>query len=100
MPVVTVQNEALQFEVVANANLLEALKKNGCSPYGLMSKFAPFLFKGADDVLVIEGRRNLSEPTEKEKTILGPRLDENFRLAGETLVNGDIEIHTAARIKV
>lgn len=42
MPVVTVQNEALQFEVEANANLLEALKKNGCSPYGLMSKFAPF----------------------------------------------------------
>lgn len=100
MPVVTVQNEALQFEVEENANLLQALKKNGCSPYGIVSQFMPFLFRAADDVLVIEGRRNLSEPTDKEQRVLGVRLDENFRLASETTVKGDIEIHTAARIKI
>src|SRR5262245_55760817 len=67
MPVVTVQNEALQFEVESNSNLLQALRKNGVSPYGIISQFMPFLFRGADDVLVIDGKRNLSEPTEKEK---------------------------------
>ena len=100
MPVVTVQNEALQFEVEANSNLLAAFKKNGVSPYGIVSQFTPFLVRGADDVLGIEGRRNLSAPTEKEKSVLGSRLDENFRLASEATVTGDIEIHTAARIKV
>lgn len=100
MPVVTVQNEALQFEVEANTNLLQAMRKNGCSPYGIISQFMPFLFRGADDVLVIEGRRNLSEPTEKEQKVLGAKIDENFRLASETVVKGDVEIHTAARIKL
>lgn len=100
MPVVTVQNEALQFEVEENANLLQALKKNGVSPYGIVSQFMPFLFRGADDVLVIEGRRNLSEPTDKEQKVLGAKIDESFRLASETTVKGDIEIHTAARVKI
>jgi ferredoxin len=100
MPVVTVQNEALQFEVEADSNLLQALRKNGVSPYGIVSQYMPFLFRGADDVLVIEGRRNLSDPTEKEQRVLGVKIDENFRLASETVVKGDVEIHTAARIKI
>ncbi len=100
MPKVLIQNEALEIEVEPNANLLKALRSNGVNPYGLFSRFMPFLFRGADDVLVLEGKRNLTPPTEREKAILGERIDHNIRLASEASVTGDIEIHTAARAKL
>lgn len=100
MPVVTVQNEALQFEVPEDTNLLEALRKQKISPWGMVSRFLPFLFPCSGDVLVIDGKKNLSVPTEREKSVLGKRIDGNFRLASEASVMGDIEIHTHARFKL
>ncbi|MCC6572751.1 MAG: hypothetical protein IT462_03080 [Planctomycetes bacterium] len=100
MPKVLVQNEALEFEVESNTNLLKALRQNGHSPYGMFSRFLPFLFRGADDVLVIEGKKNLTPPTDRERSILGQKIDNNVRLASEASVTGDVEIHTAARIKI
>ena len=100
MPKILVQNEALEIEVEANANLLKALRSNGVTPYGMVSRFLPFLFPGADDVLVLEGKKNLTPPTDRERSVLGQKLDHNLRLAREVQVTGDIEIHTAARIKL
>lgn len=100
MPKVLIQNEALEFEVEPNTNLLKALRDNGHTPYGMFSRWIPFLFRGADDVLVLEGKRNLTAPTDREKAVLGARIDHNIRLASEASVTGDIEIHTAARVKL
>jgi ferredoxin len=96
MPKVTIQNEARTVEVPEGANLREALKREKVDLYFGLWAFLNCRGKGLCgkcDVVVLEGRGNLSGMTPKERRRAG--TDElTIRLACQAQVNGDVVINT------
>ncbi|MCA8939444.1 MAG: hypothetical protein KDB07_06540 [Planctomycetes bacterium] len=91
MPKVLVQNEALEVELEDNENLRDGLARHKLSVYG--NWFGKVVRN--DKVLVIEGRDNLSVPSNKEVRKLGEEaIAVGYRLGSECQVTGDVQIHT------
>lgn len=98
MPKVVVQDEALIVEVNENENLRTGLARNKVSVYdGIITSVANCRghgLCGTCKVIVIEGRDNLSIPSQKEESKLGAdRLAAGIRLSCQAQVTGDCEVH-------
>ena len=99
MPKVLVQNEALEVELDPDENLRLGLRRRGITVYDFAA--TRYLFNcrghglcGTCRVIVIEGRDNLSAPTEREvKKLKATAIDAGMRLSCQTQVTKDIEIH-------
>jgi ferredoxin len=98
MPKVLVQNEALEVELNDGENLRTGLKRNHITVYdGMITKIANCRghgFCGTCKVIVIEGRDNLSAPTEKEiKKLKDEGVEAGLRLSCQASVTKDCEVH-------
>lgn len=79
---------AVDFPDDIDVNLLRVAIRNECGvPYRCASGNC-----GTDRVFVEEGAENLSAPRKRERDRLGTLLDEGWRLACQTYVEGDVSV--------
>lgn len=98
MPKVLVQDEALEVELEKNENLRLGLRRQKISVYdGIITGSLNCRGKGLCGtcrVIVIDGRDNLSVPSERETSKLKEKgIAAGLRLSCQALVTGDIQIH-------
>lgn len=90
MPKITFQTSdcAVEFPDGDDVNMLRVAIRNECGvPYRCASGNC-----GTDRVYVESGQENLSPPRKRERDRLGPLLDQGWRLACQTYVEGDVTI--------
>jgi len=98
MPKVLVQDEALEVELDKNENLRTGLRRQKISVYdGVITASLNCRGMGRCGtcrVIVINGRDNLSVPSDREKAKLKDKgIAAGLRLSCQALVTGDIEVH-------
>lgn len=90
MPKITFQTSgaSVEFPDGDDVNLLRVAIRNECGvPYRCASGNC-----GTDRVFVESGAEHLSPPRKRERDRLGPLLEQGWRLACQTYVEGDVTI--------
>lgn len=96
MPTIKFLKESKEVIAADGANLREKAKQNGIDIYRLRGKLincGGYGQCGTCLVEIVEGMDNLSPKTEFELRKLRKKPD-NYRLACQTLVNGEVSVNT------
>lgn len=98
MPKVLVQDEALEVNLEQTENLRLGLRRNKVTVYDGVT-FSILNCRGHGlcgtcRVIVLDGRDNLSVPSEREVKKLGDNgIKAGLRLSCQALITGDVELH-------